>query len=170
MLQLTNTEQNKLKETLVLFGLAEDKSIADELIRMTNMEEARHLYHNAEVFLKNIWKYKAVAIALKEEGEEESEDSYNHCALMAVQRYEKALAVLSKTEEFEIHVKIIRDYFENRCTAKSVYQELNMGKTCFYKYVKQSIDLFRLAMFGAHTKKIELALELLNHDGGDAKL
>lgn len=168
MLQLTNAEQNKLKETLVQFGLAEDETIADELVRMTQKEEARQLYHNAEVFLKNIWKYKQVVEALKEEGEEESEDSYDHCAVLAVRKYERALSVLSKTKEFEVHVKILREYYEKRRTARSVYTELNMGKTCFFKVAKQAISLFRLVMFGAHTKNIELALELLNH-GGDAK-
>lgn len=164
MLELTLLEQKNLKETLVKFGCIDDESIADELIRSTKREEAQRLYHNAKEFLENISVYKRIAQAIKEEEDENNEEEYeyNHCALMAVEKYDKAMSILSRLEEYEMEVTIIREYYEKKRPAKEVYKKLNMGKTCFFKKTKHAQDLFRLVLFGAHTRDIELALNMLN--------
>ncbi|HBZ78112.1 MAG TPA: hypothetical protein DEO39_05345 [Clostridiales bacterium] len=160
MLELTSSEQKQFKDTLIRFGITEDPSVADKLVRLTNQENARNLYHATEVFLNHLPTYISTAKVAKEEHEE---DQYSY-ALEALSHYERVMKVLDKT--YSLNAKIIRERYEKKRTAKEIYEELHMGKTAYFKNLKKSIGYFSVVLWGAPSKDIDMALSLLRA-GGD---
>ena len=161
MLELTKEEQKQVRETLVKYGCLPDESIADELVRITMQDEKERYYHSTKDFLELVRKCRPMAVLAKQEGVEE-EYAY---VIKTVDRYEKAMLVLSKMKEYELNVRILKaTYGTERKPAKEIYQSLNMGKTCYFKYLQTSIQLFSIALWGSHIKKMQMAFELM--EGG----
>ncbi len=164
MYELTNEEKRSLKNTLIRYGCVPDETIAEECTRLTAQDEARELYHSTKDFLNYISSYKQIAKLAKEE---DAEEEYEY-AIKASQKYDQAIAIMSTVESYALFVEIIRRTYEHgRVPAKRVYEEMKVGKTFYFKNLKHAITIFSLFMWGAHSKKIELALELMK--GGDTK-
>ena len=160
MLELTKSEQEKFKETLIKFGVATDETIADDLVRLTYQEEALRLYHSTEVFLEHIAVYISTAKVAKEEHEEEK---YKY-AIEALEHYDRVMKILDQT--YPLNAKVIRDRYEKKRTARSIYEELHMGKTAYFQLLKKSINYFSIVMWGAPSKEVDMALQLMQV-GGD---
>ena len=160
MLELTYSEKQQFKDTLIKFGVIQDESIADKLVRITEQESAKNLYHSTEAFLEAISDYISTARIAKEEHEEEN---YSY-AIAALCHYERVMKILEQTHS--LNAKIIRERYENKRTARSIYEELNIGKTAFFKNLKKSISYFSIILWGAQSKEVDMALALLKA-GGD---
>lgn len=158
MLELTKEEQKQVKNTLVKYGCLPDDSVTDDLIRITMQDDAERYYHSTRDFLELVRKWKPMAELAKQEGVEEEYAN----VIEAVDRYDKAMLVLSKIKEYELNVRILKETYEHeRKPAKEIYQGLNMGKTCYFKNLKTSIHLFSIALWGSHIKKMQVAFDLM---------
>ena len=155
------------KEVLVRFGVVADEGIADMLIRMSKQEEAKNLFHSTKTFLKTVRVWKEYVDKAKEEHEEDNEEYA--FAFRAMDRYEKALSIMSSVMEHEEYAYILREFYEKKTPEDKLLEKLHIKRTCFYNRLRRATNLFSTVMWGAPSKDLEMALELSKKEVDDKK-